>query len=178
MHRFFKISGIAYRNLLCLLLLGICSLSFSQLLKADATLLDKPEGTKVGAVKAGTAVSVVKRQGLWAQLQTANGTGWVRLGLLSFGGASGVVALDTGRAGTGNVVSTSAARGLSSKDLLSGRPNTGAVLAMDNWIPDPGTVEKFASEGGVTTVNLTSPLRAPPPASSSRKSEAARPNEE
>jgi hypothetical protein len=133
---------------------------------------------KVGAVKVGTQISVVKRQGLWAQLQTANGTGWVRLGLLSFGGVSGVVALDTGRAGKGNVVSTSAARGLSSKDLLSGRPNTGAVSAMDNWIPDPGTVEKFASEGGVTTVNLTSSLRAPPVASSSRKSEAAKPNEE
>ncbi len=165
------------RSIFCLLLLGAWSISFSQSIKADASLLDKPDGAKVGSIKAGSSVTVVKRQGFWAQLQSANGAGWVKLTQLTFGGVSGVAALDTGRAGSGNIVSTSAARGLSSKDLLSGRPDSAAVAAMDAWTPELASVEKFVAEGGVTSVNLTFALRVPTAANTSRKNAPASSND-
>jgi hypothetical protein len=75
-------------------------------------------------------------------------------------------------------VSTSAARGLSSKDLLSGRPDAAAVSAIDAWMPEQASVERFITEGGAAAVNLTSMLKVPTSASSSRKSEAAKSNED
>ena len=153
------------------------SLSFSQSLKADAALFDQPGGAKVGTIKSSASISVLKRQGLWAQIQSGGRNGWVGLSDLSFGGASGVANLSTGRTGSGNVVSTSAARGLSAKELLNGRPDSAAVSRMDAWVPDPSRLEKFVADGGAVSVDLASGLRPSSVSKPASKSEPGRTNE-
>jgi hypothetical protein len=150
----------------------------AQTINGDGALVDKPDGAKVAALKAGTPASVLKRQGFWVQVQAASKTGWVRLNQLGFGGASGIVALDTGRAAAGNIVSTSVARGLTAKDLLNGKPDLGAVARMDAWVPNSASVDKFSADGGVAPVNLTVTLKVIPAAKAARKSSQADSDEE
>ncbi len=133
----------------------------AQTVKSDAVLLDKPEGAKVGLIKGNENVSILKRQGFWAQVQTSSKSGWVKLNQLNLGGVSGLVALNTGRAGTGNIVSTSIARGLSAKDLLAGKPDASAVGRIDSWVPDPSAVDAFGSDAGLMSISLSVALKVP-----------------
>jgi hypothetical protein len=135
------------------------SFSFSQSLKSDAALFNQPGGAKVGIIKSSVSINVMKRWGFWAQIQSVGGNGWARLSDLSFVGISAVTNLATGRTGSDNVVSTSAARGLSAKDLLNGRPDSAAVSRMDAWVSGSSVLEKFISDGGAVSVDLTSGLR-------------------
>jgi hypothetical protein len=47
------------------------------------------------------------------------------------------VALDTGRACKGNIVAASAARGLSAKDLLEGKPDYKSLQKLEQFIVAP-----------------------------------------
>ncbi len=140
--------------------------------------MDKPDGAKIAALKSGTPARVLKRQGFWVHVQAASKTGWVRLNQLGFGGAGGIVALDTGRAAAGNIVSTSVARGLTAKDLLNGKPDLGAVARMDAWVSNSASVDKFSADGGVAPINLTMKLKAIPAAKAAYKSSQADADEE
>lgn len=134
----------------------------AQTLREEAALLDKPEGTPQGArLKAATPVKLLKRQGFWVEIDAGGRSGWVKVSAVSFAGATGPVAIDTGRLGTGNIVATSAARGLSAKDLLEGRPNAEEADRLDTLVIDPGSVGAFRAQGGVQPVASLSPLVAP-----------------
>lgn len=140
-----------------------------QALKEEATLLDKPDGTKVGTGKSGTAVKIKGRQGFWVEVEIGGKSGWVKLGQLSLAGASGSsVPLDTGRAGTGNIVSTSAARGLSAKDLVNGKPDSQAAVNLAGFTVDADAVIRFRTDGGIAVlpdkvalVATATPTKAP-----------------
>ena len=136
---------------------------FSQTLREEAALLDKPDGAKVATGKAGTSVKIKRRQGFWAEVEMGDKSGWIQLGKLSLGGgAAASVTLDTGRSGTGNIVSTSSARGLSAKDLISGKPDAQSVAKLEGFIVDAGDVGKFRTEGGISAlpdkVSLVAPV--------------------
>jgi hypothetical protein len=148
-------------NLMMICLLSICSISHAQTVKSDAVLLDKPDGMKLSLVSANSNIRILKRHGFWAQIEATSKTGWIRLNQLTFGGVSGVTALDTGRSGAGNIVSTSVARGLSAKDLINGKADNSAVSKIESWSPNPASIDKFCSEGGVTPVNLSISLKTP-----------------
>ena len=107
----------------CLLLM--CFAVNAQTLREDASLSDKAEGAPGATkLKAGSSVKVLKRQGFWVEVDAGGKNGWLKASQLNFTGATGgPTAIDTGRLGTGNIVATSAARGLSAKDLVSGKPN-------------------------------------------------------
>lgn len=86
----------------------------------------------VGAVKKGESVSILKKQGGWLQIKAAQGSGWVRVlsvrkGAGGGGSAAseiaGVAGVATGRAGTGQVVSTTGVRGLGEEDLKGAKFN-------------------------------------------------------
>jgi len=168
--RVFSVSAI-----LAVMIPMLCA---AQTIRGDGALLDKPDGAKIAALKSGTPASVLKRQGFWVQVQAASKTGWVRLNQLGFGVASGIVALDTGRAAAGNIVSTSVARGLTAKDLLNGKPDLDAVARIDAWVPNSASVDKFSADGGVAPVNLTVTLKVIPAAKAARKSSQADSDEE
>ena len=117
----------------------------AQTVREEAVLLDKPDG-KPGSVKlaAGSPVKTLKRQGFWVEVDAAGKTGWLKVSQINFAGATGgATAIDTGRLGTGNIVATSAARGLSAKDLISGQPNFDEANKLDTLTAQPAVVQSF-----------------------------------
>jgi len=139
-----------FRLFLCLLML-LCLSANGQILREDASLSDKAEGAPgTTKLKAGSSVKVLKRQGFWVEVDAGGKNGWLKASQLNFTGSTGgPTAIDTGRLGTGNIVATSAARGLSAKDLVSGKPNFEEVKKLDDLSFDPAGIEGFIGSGGI-----------------------------
>jgi hypothetical protein len=143
----------------------LCGLLQAQTVREEVVLLDKPEG-KLGNVKlaAGSPVKTLKRQGFWVEVDAAGKTGWLKVSQINFAGATGgATAIDTGRLGTGNIVATSAARGLSAKDLISGQPNFEEANKLDTLTAQPAVVQSFLAAGSVVAINQKIQLTAPRP---------------
>ncbi len=159
----FCISAQAFT--LFITILSICGFSHAQTVKAELQLSDKPSGsTKGPPIPAGIAVKVVERQGFWVRIEVRGQSGWVKASGLSFSsGAGGPTAIDTGRLGTGNIVSTSAARGLSAKDLLNGTPRIEEVAKMIQFTPDKASLIAFGSQGNLVALAQTVSLNAAVP---------------
>ena len=135
----------------------------AQTLKENTGLFDKPDGAKTADAKAGTALKIIKRQGFWVEVDAGGKKGWVKLGVVNMASNSGgSVALDTGRTGKGNIVSTSAARGLSAKDLLQGKPDPQAVVKLESYVLDASVVPAFRTEGGIRPLTEKITLTTPP----------------
>ena len=149
----YRLIGLAALG--CIGWLGWLGAAQAQTLRQDAPLFDKPDGAAVGApLKTGAAVKMLKRQGFWVEVDAGGKTGWLKASLLNFGGATGgATAIDTGRLGTGNIVSTSSARGLSSKDLLSGKPNMEEAAKLDLLVLDSAAVSAFMGQGNVKPIS-------------------------
>ena len=149
------------------MLLGVAS---AQSLRQDTQLLDKPDGVGISTpVKSSSVVRMLKRQGFWVEIDAGGKTGWVKASMINFSNAgSAPVAIDTGRLGTGNIVSTSSARGMSAADLLSGKPNFEEVEKLDKLVADSSDVQAFMAQGNIKPsleqVAL-SPVKMPPAAS-------------
>ena len=108
-------------------------------------------------------MKITKRQGFWVEVDAGGKKGWVKLGVVNMASNSGgSVALDTGRTGKGNIVSTSAARGLSAKDLLQGKPDPQAVVKLESYVLDASVVPAFRTEGGIRPLTEKIALTAPP----------------
>ncbi len=152
--------------------------ALAQTLRDDGALFDRADGV-AGArpLKGGSAVKVLRRQGFWVEVEAGGSTGWLKASSLQFAAArGGPVAIDTGRTGSGNIVATSAARGLSSQDLQQGQADLAALVTLDAAIPDAAALKAFRSQGQVTIVAAVPSLRAarsrPQAASESRRSAA------
>lgn len=163
-------------------LLGAVVLCFSTLASAqtfneDTPVLAAPEAAAkvVGNARGGSAVKVVKRQGFWLEVEAGATKGWVKISAVKLATATGPTAIDTGRLGGNNIVATSAARGLSAKDLLEGRSDEKAIERLNALRPEARQITQFAQEGGLGEVKLAMFLKAPaaaaPPAAT--RSEAA-----
>lgn len=135
----------------------------AQTLKENTGLFDKPDGTKTADAKAGTPLKITKRQGFWVEVDAGGKKGWVKLGVVNMASTTGgSVALDTGRTGKGNIVSTSAARGLSAKDLLQGKPDPQSVVKLESYVLDASVVPAFRTEGGIQPLTEKIALTVPP----------------
>lgn len=144
----------------------------AQSLKENTGLFDKPDGAKTADAKAGTPLKITKRQGFWVEVDAGGKKGWVKLGSVNMASTTGgSVALDTGRTGKGNIVSTSAARGLSAKDLLQGKPDPQAVVKLESYVLDVSVVPAFRTEGSILPLTEKIVLTVPP-TESAAKSEA------
>ena len=149
-----------WMSLLCLAF--VCGVQ-AQTLREESILLDKPEG-KPGVVKlsTGTAVKALRRQGFWVEVDAAGKVGWLKISQINFAvGTGGATAIDTGRLGTGNIVATSAARGLSAKDLVSGQPNFNEAGKLDALTSDAQAVQAFLVAGAVVVSTDKFQLIAP-----------------
>ena len=144
------------------LLFGFCELATGQVVKEEVRLFDRPSGVPQGAsVPSGTVTKVVERQGFWVRVDINGRTGWIKASGLSFSSVSaGPTAIDTGRLGTGNIVSTSAARGLSAKDLVSGQPNTEELAWLESRSIS-SDIQAFLGSGGVVAISGRIQLAAP-----------------
>ncbi len=152
-----------YPVLFFLMLIFSSALVQAQTLKENTGLFDKPDGAKTADAKAGTPLKITKRQGFWVEVDAGGKKGWVKLGSVNMASTTGgSVALDTGRTGKGNIVSTSAARGLSAKDLLQGKPDPQAVVKLESYVLDATVVPAFRTEGGIRPLTEKIALSVPP----------------
>ncbi len=135
----------------------------AQTFQADTPLLASPDAAAkpAGQARAGAAAKILKRQGFWLEVEAGGAKGWVKLSAVKLATPGGPAAVDTGRLGSGNIVATSAARGLSAKDLLEGRSDEKAVDRLAEWRAESRQLQQFASEGGLSEVRLTAFLQAP-----------------
>lgn len=151
----------------CLVILAAALLSAGYAAADEPGTAVKPDDVKaepfkdaktVGALKKGDVVSIVKKQGGWMQIKAGALSGWVRV--LSVrkgaGGAgagselAGVAGVATGRAGTGQVVSTTGVRGLDDKDLKSARFDEAEIKKAEAAAISADEAKKFGSQGELT----------------------------
>ncbi len=126
-----------------------------------------PEAKTVKSLPANAPAKLLKRQGFWVEIESGGASGWVKLSDLNMGsGGASISAMDTGRTGKGNIVSTSAARGLSAKELTAAKPDVQQFEQLRALSVSAADAEAFAQAGGlkVRTVAL---LAAPSAAASS-----------
>jgi hypothetical protein len=77
---------------------------------------------------------------------------------------SGLAGLSSGRLGSGNVVSASGTRGLSSEELKSAEPNVEAVKAVQRSAVSREEAARFAAQGKLKTrkIEYVRPPKASP----------------
>lgn len=110
----------------------------------------------VGAVKKGETVTILNKQGGWLEIKAAEGSGWVRILSVRKGAAgggsaaaeiAGVAGVATGRAGTGQVVSTTGVRGLGEEDLKSAKFNEEELKKAEAAAITADEAKQFAAQG-------------------------------
>ncbi|MDO8812501.1 MAG: SH3 domain-containing protein [Gallionella sp.] len=102
----------------------------------------------------GDKVDILNKDGGWLQVKSAKGKGWVRM--LSIrksdarkgsGNASGLLALSSGRAGTGKVVATTGIRGLDEEELKAAKFNEAELKRAESYASSKPEAAKFAASG-------------------------------
>lgn len=127
----------------------------SAVLLKDDVLRSKPflDGKVQATLKRGNSVQIVRRQGAWTQVQQQKLSGWVRSLSLRSGALRSAPTLasgNTGRLGTGRIVSTTGIRGLEAGDeqqLAKARFDGAALEAARAQAVDADAARRFAREG-------------------------------
>ncbi len=130
-------------------------------LKAD-TLRAEPfsDAKSTGTFIKGESMNVLSKKGAWLQVKTKKSTGWVRLFSVKRGAASttnqakGVIDVASGRAGSGQVISTTGIRGLSEQQLLTAKFNEVEMKVLESYTLSADEAQQFASAGGLKTVKF------------------------
>ena len=113
-----------------------------------------------GNFNRGDKVEILKKQGAWLQVKTTKNTGWVRLLSIKRGStsssnqAAGVLAVASGRAGTGQVVSTTGIRGLSEEELKAAKFNETEIKALESYTLSADLGRQFANKGNLKIVSF------------------------
>lgn len=140
--------------LVCLLVQTGAAVETGSAIKADEIKAEPFRDAKtVGLLAAGDKVTIVKRDGGWLMI-SAPKKGWVRMLSIRRGTstsaqgtkASDVVALATGRAGTGKVVSSTGIRGLNEEDLKNAKFNEEELKLAESFIVKKIEAEQFAAK--------------------------------
>jgi len=122
-------------------------------------LMDEPyrDANVLIALDEGVSVMILKRKGGWLKIKAETKTGWARMSKIRRGEAvvkpnsgaeaKGVLALASGRAGTGNVVSATGVRGLSEEELKEAKFNADEIKKMESFTISEKKASRFAHEG-------------------------------
>lgn len=116
------------------------------------------DAKSAGSFQRGESVEILKKQGAWLQVKTKKGSGWVRSlsvkrGTAASGNqAAGVLAAASGRAGTGQVVSTTGIRGLSEEELKAAKFNETEVKTMESYTQSADQGRQFANAGNLKPI--------------------------
>lgn len=109
-----------------------------------------------------TALEVLKRQGGWLQIKTADGaSGWVKMTGVKLDGAGATKSGDsglanainvaqTGRSGNTGVTVATGVRGLTPDDLKNAKPDPDAVKKLDSYTVAKADAEKFAHNANIS----------------------------
>ncbi len=154
------------RNVSLSLVLTCCSwTSAAQELSAPASLRAEPspDAKVLKQLPANAALKVLRRQGFYLEVESGGAKGWLKASEVSTAktAGGGLSNLDSGRSGKGNIVSTSAARGLSSKDVIASKPDHAQVEELKKLGVSASVADDFATQGGLQNRKLAL-LAAPP----------------
>jgi hypothetical protein len=137
-------------------------------LKNDSMRIEPFADAKInGSFSRGETLEIMKKKGAWLQVKNKKTTGWVRLLSVKRGSSSksnqtaGVLALASGRAGTGQIVATTGVRGLSAEQLKAAEFNAAEINLLETYTLSAAQGRKFASSGklkAITFANLGAPL--------------------
>jgi len=140
--------------LVCLLVHTGEAVENGSAIKADQIKAEPFRDAKtVGPLAAGDKVTIIKRDGGWLMISTPK-KGWVRMLSVRRGPgtsapgtkASDVVALATGRAGTGKVVASTGVRGLNEEDLKNAKFNEKELKLAESFAVKKNDAERFAAK--------------------------------
>lgn len=128
----------------------------------DDTLRQEPfaDARPVGTIKRHARLDILERKGAWLKVKADGKSGWIRLLSVKRGGATpgstsdSVLGLASGRAGTGQVVSTTGVRGLSEEELRSARFDEAQVVKLENLAVSAPQARQFALEGDLQARSL------------------------
>ncbi len=121
-------------------------------------IMDKPfrDAKAIGTLKKGDNVDILKRKGGWMQISKGGSKGWVRMMTIRRGKpsgkpaagteAKGVLALASGRAGSGNVVASTGVRGLSEEELTEAKFNGEELTKLESFNISNKEAAFFAKE--------------------------------
>lgn len=143
------------------LLFLTCGSSFSQVTtkKVDLKESASAEAKTTSTLPENSKVTILQRTGFWVRATAEKSTGWLKVTDLRFssegGGRINLSSLDSGRTGTNNIVSTSAARGLSAKELSEATPDFAAVRLLISLSRNEELLKKFRAEGGLEIRQIT-----------------------
>lgn len=128
-------------------------------LKNDSLRAEPYADAKIsGSLNRGESLNILQKKGAWLQVKTKKSSGWVRLLSVKRGAAStssktaGLQTLASGRAGTGQVVSTTGVRGLSEEQLKAAKFNETEIKTLESYTLTPAQGRQFANEGKLKTV--------------------------
>lgn len=131
-------------------------------LKNDSLRVEPFTDAKVaGNLVRGDSVEILSKKGAWLQVKVKKNTGWVRLLSVKRGSSSntnqagGLLAVASGRAGTGQVVSTTGIRGLSAEELKAAKFNETEVKTLESFTQSAEQGSQFAAAGDLKTVSFT-----------------------
>jgi hypothetical protein len=119
-----------------------------------------------GSFVRGESLQILNKQGAWLQVKTKKNTGWVRLLSVKRGvttassQTSGVLTVASGRAGTGQVVSTTGVRGLSEQELKAAKFSESEIKMLESYTLNAEQGQQFASAGNLKTISFAN-LKAP-----------------
>lgn len=138
----------------------------AQALRADAS----EQSAAAGNVAEGARFDVVERKGFWVRVKAGAATGWAKLSTVNLesgsagaGSAGSVLSgLASGRAGSGNIVSTAGTRGLSAEELKASKPDMEAVAQLKRQAAPAPAAASYAQSGGLRSRQLEY-LPAPEP---------------
>lgn len=112
------------------------------------------DATTVAMLAGGDKVDILKKDGGWYQVNSAKGKGWVRMLSIRKGDvrkgssdAGGLLALSSGRAGTGKVVATTGIRGLNDEELKAAKFDDAELKRAESYATNKGSAAKFAAQG-------------------------------
>jgi uncharacterized protein YgiM (DUF1202 family) len=150
-------------SLPALLVTNIClAAETGSALKSDNMRFEPFADAKVtGTINKGDNLEIVSKKGAWLQVKSKSKTGWVRLLSVKRGSSSssnqvgGVLAAASGRAGTGQVVSTTGIRGLSAEELKAAKFNESEVKTLESFTQSPEQGRQFANAGNLKTISFS-----------------------
>jgi uncharacterized protein YgiM (DUF1202 family) len=128
-------------------------------LKNDSLRKEPFADAKVsGTLNRGDSLEILNKKGAWLQVKSKSNSGWIRLLSVKRGASSssnptaGVLTAASGRAGTGQIVSSTGIRGLSVEELKAAKFNESEVKTMESFTESTQQGKQFANVGGLKTI--------------------------
>ena len=123
-------------------------------LRRDAIVYEAPfkDAKKIGKIRKGKKVKLIKRSGSWSHLQFSKAQGWVQNRYLKRERkektkSSSLLDLASGRMGDDNIVTTAGIRGLSEEKLKDARFNEQQVGKAESHRVSAQKARKYAAKG-------------------------------